>query len=79
MTFSVGLYRDFARQGRITFRSLPATQSSEYEKVVKRMLGIPPRFAKINRTGARYSYSSQIESYPLARLLQWIEMLAKKS
>jgi hypothetical protein len=30
MKFSVGLYRDFARQGRITFRTLPATKSSDY-------------------------------------------------
>jgi hypothetical protein len=30
MSFSVGLYRDFARQGRITFHTLPATQSSDY-------------------------------------------------
>ena len=30
MSFSVGLYHDFARQGRITFRTLPATQSSDY-------------------------------------------------
>jgi len=30
MSFSVGLYHDFARQGRITFRTLPATKSSDY-------------------------------------------------
>ena len=30
MSFSVGLYHDFARQGGITFRTLPATQSSDY-------------------------------------------------
>ncbi len=30
MSFSVGLFRDFARQGRITFSTLPATQSSDY-------------------------------------------------
>ena len=30
MSFSVGLYRDFARKGGITFRTLPATQSSDY-------------------------------------------------
>ncbi len=30
MSFSVGLYRDSARTGRITFRTLPATQSSDY-------------------------------------------------
>jgi hypothetical protein len=30
MSFAVGLYRDFARQGRITFRTLPSTQSSDY-------------------------------------------------
>jgi len=30
MSFSVGLYRDSARQGRITFRTLPATKSSDY-------------------------------------------------
>jgi hypothetical protein len=30
MTFSVGLYRDFARKGGITFHAVPATQSSDY-------------------------------------------------
>jgi hypothetical protein len=30
MSFSVGLYRDSARQGRIAFRTLPATRSSDY-------------------------------------------------
>jgi hypothetical protein len=30
MSFSVGLYRDSARQARITFRTLPATKSSDY-------------------------------------------------
>ncbi len=30
MSFSVGLYRDFARQGGLTFNTLPATQSSDY-------------------------------------------------
>ena len=30
MSFSVGLYRDFTREGEITFRTLPATQSSDY-------------------------------------------------
>jgi len=30
MSFSVGLYRDFARKGEITFSTLPATQSSDY-------------------------------------------------
>ncbi len=30
MGFSVGLYRDFARNGGITFSILPATQSSDY-------------------------------------------------
>jgi hypothetical protein len=30
MSFSVGLYRDFARKGGITFSTLPATQSSDY-------------------------------------------------
>ncbi len=30
MGFSVGLYHDFARKGGITFRILPATQSSDY-------------------------------------------------
>jgi len=30
MSFSVGLYRDFARKGGITFCTLPATQSSDY-------------------------------------------------
>lgn len=29
MSLSVGLYRDFARQGRVTFRILPITQSSD--------------------------------------------------
>ena len=30
MSFSVGLYRDFARKGGITFSTVPATQSSHY-------------------------------------------------
>ena len=30
MSFSVGLYRDFARKGRLTFNTLPATKSSDY-------------------------------------------------
>jgi hypothetical protein len=30
MSFSVGLYRDIARKGGITFRTLPATESSDY-------------------------------------------------
>ncbi len=30
MIFTIGLYRDFARQGRITFRTLPATKFSDY-------------------------------------------------
>ena len=30
MSFSVARYRDFARKGGITFRSVPATQSSDY-------------------------------------------------
>lgn len=30
MSFSVGLYRDLARKGGITFGTLPATQSSDY-------------------------------------------------
>jgi len=30
MSFSVGLYRDFARKGGITFSTMPATQSSDY-------------------------------------------------
>ena len=30
MSFSVGLYRDFARKGRITFNTVPAKQSSDY-------------------------------------------------
>ena len=30
MSFSVGLYRDFARKGGITFGTLPATQSCDY-------------------------------------------------
>jgi len=30
MSFSVGLYRDFARQGRITFRIVPAIHPSDY-------------------------------------------------
>jgi hypothetical protein len=29
-SFSVGLYRDFARQGRITFRIVPALHPSDY-------------------------------------------------
>ena len=30
MSFSVGLYQDFARKGGVTFNSLPATQSCDY-------------------------------------------------
>ncbi len=30
MSFSIGLYCEFTRQGEITFRTLPATQSSDY-------------------------------------------------
>ncbi len=30
MSFTVGLYRDFARQGRVIFRTLPATKLSDY-------------------------------------------------
>ena len=30
MSFSVGLYRDFARQGRIIFRIVPAIHPSDY-------------------------------------------------
>jgi len=30
MSFSVGLYRDFARKGGVTFNTLPATQASDY-------------------------------------------------
>ena len=30
MSFSVGLYRDFARKGELTFNTLPATKSSDY-------------------------------------------------
>ena len=30
MSFSVGLYRDFARMGGLTFSTLPATQSADY-------------------------------------------------
>ena len=31
MIFSVGLYRDFARQGGITFRTVPASHHSDYD------------------------------------------------
>ena len=31
MSFSVGLYRDFARKGGATSRIAPATQSSDYD------------------------------------------------
>jgi hypothetical protein len=30
MSFSVGLYRDFIRKGELTFRTVSATQSSDY-------------------------------------------------
>jgi len=30
MGFSVGLYRDLARKGGLTFSNLPATKSSDY-------------------------------------------------
>ena len=39
MSFSVGLYRDFARKGGITFRILPATKSSDYVSKPDGMLG----------------------------------------
>jgi len=31
MSFSVGLYRDFARKGGITFRTVPASHPSDYD------------------------------------------------
>ena len=31
MSFSIGLYRDFARQGGIPFRTVPASHPSDYE------------------------------------------------
>jgi hypothetical protein len=31
MDFSVGLYRDSVLQGRITFRTVPASHSSDYD------------------------------------------------
>jgi hypothetical protein len=31
MSFSVGLYRDFARKGAITFRTVPASHPSDYD------------------------------------------------
>jgi hypothetical protein len=31
MSFSVGLYRDFVRKGAVTFNTVPATQSSDYD------------------------------------------------
>ena len=31
MSFSVGLYRDFARKGGITFSTVPATHPSDYD------------------------------------------------
>jgi hypothetical protein len=30
MSFSVGLYHDFARKGGLTFNTLPATKASDY-------------------------------------------------
>jgi hypothetical protein len=30
MSFSVGLYHDFARKGGVKFHTVPATQSSDY-------------------------------------------------
>jgi hypothetical protein len=30
MSFSVGLYHDFARMGGLTFSNLPATESADY-------------------------------------------------
>jgi hypothetical protein len=38
MNFSVGLYREFARKGRITFSTLPATHSSDYVSKPKGIL-----------------------------------------
>jgi hypothetical protein len=35
MSFSVGLYREFARKGGITFSTLPATHSSDYVSTPK--------------------------------------------
>jgi hypothetical protein len=31
MSFSVGLYRDFARKGGITFSTVPASHPSDYD------------------------------------------------
>ena len=38
MSVSVGLYRDFARKGQITFSTLPATRSSDYVSRPKGLL-----------------------------------------
>jgi hypothetical protein len=38
MSFSVGLYRDFARKGGMTFSTLPATHSSDYVSKPEGML-----------------------------------------
>lgn len=38
MSFSVGLYRAFARKGAVTFKTLPATHSSDYVSKPKGIL-----------------------------------------
>jgi hypothetical protein len=38
MSASVGLYREFARKGGNTFRTVPATQSSDYVSTPKGVL-----------------------------------------
>jgi hypothetical protein len=38
MSFSVGLYRDFARKGGVTFNTLPATQTSDYVSMPEGLL-----------------------------------------
>ncbi len=46
MSFSVGLYRDFARKGGPTFRTVPSAQFSDLT-----------RFAKTNQIGAHHAQS----------------------
>ena len=38
MSFSVGLYRDFARKGGIAFSTVPAKQTSDYVSTPEGML-----------------------------------------
>jgi hypothetical protein len=57
MSFSVGLYRDFARKGGITFRTVPATRSSDYvsEGSCRRSQSPPPEQPAYRGDGSSWS------------------------